>query len=337
MITNSRWSGALLAGSLLVMILSGCQYTRRDLPTVPQADEDCPPDLQNQIKLSVAAVPTEIPADFTPAEGSVQRYGLRGRRLTVSVLPDGKLSTVRTLSSTLKITVLGGTFLGWARTTETRALDVTPGRIKVTPFLQPGQLQAQTSWLDILVMPGGVPVDELTVNTGPLWDANGHPVEPGMVQIRLTPTEHLSILDTVEADIDLEYHVKRSFLSRHEWQCTVHTDLTLVDHNAVRPPLWDLGTPDSHGKRTWWLALINPKTGPFRIIFTSPAEAHGFATWLLQTGATRVGQYDFALVQPGAAGAKKPIKPVDWTVVETTRAASGNDLRQIEVGRIGEP
>jgi hypothetical protein len=317
------------------MILTGCEHTR----SAPQTDDDtCPAELQNQIRLSAAAVPTTIPSDFTPSEDRVQRYGLLGRRLTISVSSEGGLRGVRTLSNTLTITPLGGSFLGWARTSNgSRAsLEVIPGRIRVTPFLQNGNLQPQTSWLDVLVMPGGIPVDEMAIHAEQLWNADGHPVEPGRVQIKLTPIEHLSILDVVEANIDLDYRVERS---HREWQCAAHSNLTLVDHEAVRPALWDLGTPtpESHGKRAWWLALVSSNTGPFRVIFTNLAEAHGFATWLLQTRATRVGQYDLALVQPNPSGAQKPITPVDWTVVERSRAASESDLQALRVGRIGEP
>jgi hypothetical protein len=53
------------------------------------------------------------------------------------------------------------------------ALDIIPGRLRLTPFLSKSTLEAQSTSLDVWVAPGAAPIDEMALSAVSLWDANG--------------------------------------------------------------------------------------------------------------------------------------------------------------------
>jgi hypothetical protein len=265
---------------------------------------------------------------------------------------------MRILSSTLAITTLGGTFEGWAALSdevvspdatrgarvpsrtrrpnpaERRAIDVIPGRLRIAPFLSAPTLQAQTMMLDVLVTPGGVPVDELVVNEGPMWTPDQRPVPPDALLVTLAPARHFTVFDVVEGKINLELLAASSRSAHEGWRCSFDTNVTLVEPDAERPPLWDLRTPVRGGKKKSWLGLYDPTIGPIRAIFTSPAAANGFASWLRQTGALRAGQFQLGMLQP--ANGQSPA-PVEHSIADSFHPASVDELNALTVGRLGEP
>jgi hypothetical protein len=108
-----------------------------------------------------------------------------------------------------------------------------------------------------------------------------------------------------------------------------------VEPDAERPPLWDLRTTVRGGKKKSWLGLYDPKIGPIRAIFSSPAAANGFASWLRQTGALRAGQYQLGILQ--LVGEERSPVPLEHSVAESFHPASVDELSALSVGRLGEP
>jgi hypothetical protein len=220
---------------------------------------------------------------------------------------------------------------------DVRAIDVTPGRLRIAPFLVGSTLQPQTVSIDLLVTPGGSPLDEMAVATEALWDSQLHPLSPDRAAISLTPLRHFTMYDQVEATLSLDYVATRSRAARTQWICSAETRFTLVDRTATAPNLWDLRKPAEFGRSEWWLALFSANAGPFRAIFTSPADARGFAGWLRQTHALRVGAYEVGMFRPEYSGDARRTVPVSHSVADTFRAVSADDLDDLIVGRLGEP
>ena len=150
-------------------------------------------------------------SDLMVSEGQVHTYDALGRRFLVSISVSGPARGLRLLSNSLTVTTLGGTLRGWAalsaanassgtassgsaasrtQTTdfsETRAVEVIPGRIRVAPFLSGTTLHAQTAALDMLVVPGGRQIDAMIASTDAMWTAQRQPVPADELRIALTP------------------------------------------------------------------------------------------------------------------------------------------------------
>jgi hypothetical protein len=348
------------AAMLTLITLAGCATTRdASVGENRLVEHPCPAELQGQVVVSAAAAPRSIPLELATDEGFVKTYGVVGRRVMISVAPMDAARGMRILSSTLAITTLGGTFEGWAALSDEvvsldatrrarapsrtrranpagrRAIDVIPGRLRIAPFLSAPSLQAQTVMLDVLVTPGGVPVDELVVSEGPMWTPDQRPVPPDALLVTLTPARHFTVFDAVEGKVSLEFVAAKSRSAHERWRCAFDTSVTLVERDAERPPLWDLRTPVRGGKKKSWLALYDPKIGPIRAIFTSPAAANGFASWIRQTGALRAGQYRLGMFQP--ADEERPPVPVEHSIADSFHPASVRELNALVVGRLGEP
>jgi hypothetical protein len=151
------------------------------------------------------------------------------------------------------------------------------------------------------------------------------------------PLRHFTMYDQVEATLSLDYVATRSRAARTQWTCSAEGRFTLVDRSATAPNLWDLRKPIEFGRSEWWLALFSANAGPFRAIFTSPADARGFAGWLRQTHALRVGAYEVGMFRPEYSGDARRTVPVSHSVSDTFRAVSADDLDDLSVGRLGEP
>jgi len=307
---------------------SGCQST-----AVQPASPECPADLQGVATVSAAAAPVRVPEALQVNTGNVASYGMVGRRVTVSVAPAAAASALRVGSSTLTLATLGGTLAGWAVSRPAgRAIDIIPGRLRVHPYLTSSRLRPQTSTLDVLVIPGGVPVDEMAVTVPALWDPDRRPLAPEALQVSLTAVQHLTVFDAVDANITLEVTVARS--PHQWWTCSTSSRFELVDHDSELPALWDLHTARQPGHPESWLALYSAATGPLRMIFTSPAAAHAFAQWVLETGATRAGRYGLGLLQPSEPGRRASLA-ADRPVAEAYRPLAEESPGALQVGRLG--
>jgi len=319
----------VLTGFAASLASSGCQST-----AVETVSSECPAELQDVARISATAVPMRIPEALQVNAGSVTSYGMVGRRITVSVAPAVAASGIRIGSSTLTLATLGGTLAGWAVSTPAgRAIDIIPGRLRVHPYLSSSRLRPQTSTLDVLVIPGGVPMDEMTVTIPALWDSARRPLPPATLPVALTAVRHLTVFDAVDANITLQVSVARP---SHEWStCAASSHFELVDQIAELPALWDLHTPSQPGHSRSWLALYSAATGPLRAIFTSPAAAHAFGEWLRETGATRAGSYGLGLFQPDDPG-RRSFLPAQRPIADSYRPLTGENPGALQVGRLGE-
>jgi hypothetical protein len=117
---------------------------------------------------------------------------------------------------------------------------------------------------------------------------------------------------------------------------SARTRTTLADREAVRPPLWDLGTSTLNAPRTRWLGLRDAGSGVIRAIFDSPTAATSFANWIRATHARRAGPYEIGLFEREGR-ALRPFVPVDLSAVPTFRPLMSGDERGLRVGPLGEP
>jgi hypothetical protein len=277
-----------------------------------------------------------VPHEIIVGEGVERHYALLGRRFTVAAVAQRSAERLQILESSLSITPFGGTFEGWA-TVEgaAAAVDVIPGRLRVAPFLPPGRLTARTLAVDAIIQAGGAPLDQVVVSTTALWDEMQKPLPPDRVNVTLVPMRHSSAYGVVNAKLVLNF-VARAPRAKSIWHCSAETQLAVVDEDAARPPLWDLGTSPLGRSRQRWLALLDPKRGPTRAIFTNPVAARGFATWAQQTGATSVGGYRLGVFEQEEV--EEPARiPADRRILDSYRPISQEDIAQLKVGPLAQP
>ena len=224
--------------------------------------------------------------------------GALGRRLVVSVTPAGLRAGDRIVWSALTIDSYGGTFRAWDKLQqpqrdqgdEVATVALAPGQLRITRAARGNKDLAGMYSIDVLLMPGGVAVDDTVVRIPRLWHEDGSPVPPREVTAQLLPVRHPPGLDTVEANFTLDF-VVRLGQGGDEWTCSAEVRKTLLDQDAVRQPFWDLGVASANSARREWLALFDPALGGVRLVFESPAAAKSFADWMRATRATQVGKY----------------------------------------------
>ena len=347
----------VLASGVCVSVLAvmiGC----RSMPaeTISKAVESpapCPAEFQDEVRIVASAVPWKIPADLAQEDGL---NTVLGRRILVSISPKGEAYGMQIASSELTVTPFGGTFRGWAQfsgnpkqygleaatlgheavVAEASGIEVTPGRLRITPFVRTSKLRPQTLLLDVILAPGAEPLDEMVISAGPFWDASRHPLSPERVDLSLEPLRHYTVYDQVDGIVSSTFVTTRSAASSATTRCTAETRVALVDRASSIPTLWDLRKSVPTGRSEWWLALSDPKTGSHRVIFKNPAEADGFATWLRQTHALRIGRYQVGVFRPGYSNDARRTVPEGHSVTDTFQAASAEDLDALVVGRLGE-
>jgi hypothetical protein len=340
---------------LLTLALIGCRPITTERATAGEQDTaSCPPQIQQQLKVVASAAAIRIPPNLAPADNSSN--AVAGRRVVISLSPGTAVTGLHLASNAMTITTFGGTFAGMANPGEDadattnrahdrprvaqisgeRALEVSPGRLRIAPFVVGATLRPQTFSMDLLVTPGGSPLDEMVVTTEALWDAQLQPLPPDRVAISLAPLRHFTMYDQVEATLSFDFAASRG-TARQQWSCAAESRFTLVDSTATAPNLWDLRKSAEYGRSEWWLALFAAKGGPLRAIFTSPADASGFAGWLRQTHATQIGGYDVGMFRPEYSRDARRTVPASHSVADTFRRVSTDDLDALIVGRLGEP
>lgn len=324
----------VIAAACAGMAVAGCQSTVHNESDVL----DCPAQISDEVRLAAAAVPLTLPTELAAAASSADHPNEVGRRLTISVSPRGGARGMSVFSSTLSLMTTGGTLAGWARLGEgfasSNAVDITPGRLRIQPFLRSSTLEPQTMVVDLLVVPGSAPIDEVAIKPAALWDGEMRAVRPESVQIGLTPLRHFNVLDKVNGRVTLQLTAAHSRRARQRWNCSFEGRFELVDHEAVLPDLWSLRVTGLRGAADQWFALADPTSGAFRAIFTDARVARSFAAWLRATKAAEVGHYKVGLFQlepdentPPAAR-RIPATPFHPLTQE--------DLQALEVKRLGE-
>jgi hypothetical protein len=334
----------------LMAVMAGCHSMTTH--TAPDSASSCPPEFQDQLRIAASAVPWKVPEDM--AQGQVLNSVL-GRRISVSISPKGVAYGMQIAFSELAVAPLGGTFRGWARISsstqnagfqaaqvsqqavvaQASGIDVSPGRLRITPFVRTTKLQPQTLSVDVILSPGAEPLDEMVISAGAFWDTSFHPLAPERIELSLEPLRHYTVYDQVDGIVSSMFVASRPS-SSITTTCTAETRVTLVDLASSTPPLWDLRRSAPAGRSEWWLALLDPQTGPHRVIFKNPAEADGFASWLHQTHALRVGRYQVGVFRPGYSSEARRTVPKSHSVTDTFQTASAEDLDALVVGRLGE-
>ena len=345
--------GSLVLGVAGVLVLSACAHRPvRPVPEDPRALAECV--AEPGVSLSASALPIKLPPDLvTKSAGEVgERFA---RRLTVSFAPGSLARGDSLLWTRLLIRTLGGTLDGWLRlqsgalridaavasprrraVREQASIELGPGYFDVSRSAVYGTNLANAVRVDLLLRPGGIPIDESLVRMRELWDAKGKPLPPEAVRIELEPIRHVPGFDTIEAEVKLEYVIARAG-GGSECRGVAQQRLVLVSREAVRPPLWDIGPSSRNGGRTRWLALSDPASGVFRAIFDSPTAAASFADWVRATRAEHVGSYRIGLVQQYGRQPMRPLVPVDRGVEETFLPLSPQELGGLRSGPLGEP
>ncbi len=335
----------LLAGLLPAIALTGCG-------TPPQRAEftsgyptyNCPATLEGQVTLQAEVRPLDLQATGLH-QTSIATRGSLGRRLLVSVTPSGLRPNDRIVWSTLSVATFGGTLLGWDRfelatpdpgSQETSTVVSSPGQLKITRVAKGRRDLAGGQSVDLLIMPGGVAVDDTVVHFSALWTEDGAPLSSDRVATRLIPLRHPPGLDLVEATLDLSF-VVRVAETGDEWVCASQARMTLVDREALRQPLWDLGLASKNAVRKERLALFDPTLGAVRLVFDNPASAHSFASWLRSTGATRVGEYPLSVFEQSGPSPARPFGPVGEDAMRNIRPLTTADIGAFKVGPAGEP
>lgn len=340
---------SLTALAVVALLLTGCTSATRHAEFsggVPL--HDCPEALVGQVNLQAEVRPIELNASSLYAT-SIETTGSLGRQLLVSVTPSGLKSKDRIVWSRLTVASFGGTFVAWDRLqTSPRAGEFTaPERDEIaTVALSPGQVKITRSArakkdlsgmhaIDLLIMPGGITVDDAVVRIPRLWDDHGVPVAAADLAPQFIPVRHPPGLDVVEASLELDF-VVRVGETGDEWTCSAESRVTLVDQDSLRQPFWDLGLAAANSSRREWLALFDPALGAVRLVVDSPASAHALASWIRATRSTRVGAYSLAAFSQPNRRASRPFGPVDEDLMRTLRPVVVDDISTIVVGPVGE-
>jgi len=319
-------------------LIAGCQ-NNKPVQSLPEGIDlaACPEPLQSGIALRASVSPRDLPEELATSEGVAKHYPFLGRRLLIAVVPHGAAGQLRILESDLAIDPIGGTFEGWAAFSSPAAgVDVAPGRVRIDPFLTAGLLRAQTSTVDAVIRLGGAPFDQAAITTAAMWDSTQHPMSPDALQVTLTPLRHFTVYDAAKAKVTLRFTAQPAHA---DLPCrgTVETQVQLVDREAARPPLWDLGTSFKGGIRKRWLALYDPATGPVRALFTDPVAARGFAQWAQQTAATHAGRFQLGTFQSEDLDGGLASVPMDAAIMESYRPITAEERGALKVGPLAEP
>ncbi|HEY0681943.1 MAG TPA: hypothetical protein VGD45_06415 [Steroidobacter sp.] len=305
---------------------------------------NCPERLAGQVTLQAEVRPVELQT-ASLKHTSIATNGSLGRRLLVAVTPNGLRPKDQIVWSALSVSTLGGTLLGWERfdvASPTKSADevstvaISPGQLKVTRISKGRADLTGSQSIDLLVMPGGVAIDDTVVRFSALWGDDGKPLLSDRVSAQLLPVRHPPGLDVVEATLELTFVVRLGDTD-DEWVCDSQTRVTLVDRDSLRQPLYDLGLASTNATRKERVALFDPTLGAIRLVFDSPASATSFANWLRATGATRVGSYSLAVFDQSGLSPRRPFGPVSEEAMQTLRPVTEKDIGGIKVGPAGEP
>jgi hypothetical protein len=349
-----RVSAIGLAMSLGIFI-SGCatQPSRRPEFSAGYPVYDCPSQLEGQVKLSADVYPLQDPQAVRSY--SLPTVGELGRRLIIGVDPAGLDRRDRIVWSSVSIASFGGTFANWSRVAtdntviapgavdgkadgakEVVTVKGSAGQIKITRIARGAIDLAGTHTIDLVVMPGGMAIDDMVLGEMRLWEPGGAPLSPAAAQLALSPVRHPPGLDTVQATLQLDFIV-RVGASGEEWACSADARVTLVDQDSVRQAFWDLGLAAKNAIRGERLALYNEKVGAIRLTFDSPAAANSFANWLQVTRASAVGDYTIGAFTPKDIRPSRPYGPLDAESMRTYRPLAPTELATLKVGPVGEP
>ena len=354
-----RQAGRMVGAGCLALLFGCAQQPPRALPGDIALVPECAGDSAAAVGLSVSSLPIGMPPELA-AKGPLQTRGGLARRLVVTSAPVGMRHAGSVYWSRLSVRAFGGIVEGWTRLQsdgvlieaaapespparrkgraprENVAIDAGPGYITVARSAASSAALANSLSIDMLLLPGGVPIDESVMRIPALWNPDGKPLAPDEVRIQLEPVRHVPGYDAIEADVVLDYVLRDG---RGEAACrgSARARATVVDKESVRPPLWDLGVSSLNAYRTRWLALSGPASGVLRAVFDSPAAATSFANWIRASRSAQAGPYQLGLFERSGRKPLRPLVPVDYTAPETFRVLTPQDAEAIRTGPLGEP
>ena len=347
-----------------VSSLARCSVPASDDASADGAASDASPDVElpaQRIGISASVLLVEIPAEF---RSTSLNAGIFARRVVVTFARGSLQPGTSLLWARLSLRTLGGTIAGWTRlqsngvlidiaspagspeprarntNDELASVDPGPGYITIerTSLTRRGVSNALS--LDVLVTPGGIRIDEPALRISQLWNKDGTPLPPDALRINLAPLRHAPGYDTLEADVVLDFvAVPRRSVNDNAAPCisSARTRAVLVDRDAVRPALWDLGVSSLNGPRGRWLALSSPDIGVVRAVFESPETATSFANWIRATQSMQVGAFRLGLIQRVGRTPLRPLVPVDLSSTEAFRPLTLEEAGALRVGPLGEP
>lgn len=322
---QGRFAYFCCLGVLLSGALTGCAEHRG--LTKPMAPGECPAPLRDGVHITASVAESPIPAGVTLPSGEVKVVAGTVRRVLLAVEVSPGLPRLRLLSNSVEILTFGGTLAGWARVvapaaaTSRESIQASDGYLRITPFIPGQKLGSYTQSIDVLIVPGGAPVGGLALRPGPMWDKTGSPTAPRDLTVQLVPILHLKVLDVVTASVQLDFTALHLSGAHEHWRCSTESDVQFLDHRSALPNLWVLRRVAPTGSSYPMLALYNPSVGAFPAAFLDPATAAGFARWLRETHAVRVGDYAIGLISK--------------TNANGFQTASKDDLGELEVAQFG--
>ena len=352
---------AAFIGLCCLLAVCGCAHQAPVQIADIGALASCSDTSAQKIGIAASVLPVEIPAELR-APGSTT--GVFARRVVVTFARGSLQPGTSLLWTRLSLRTLGGTVAGWTRlqsdgvlidvaspasarkrraqsaNDEVAAIEPGPGYITIERTSRTSRGVSSALSLDVLVAPGGVRIDEPAMRIPQLWSKEGTPLSPEALQIGLVPLRHAPGYDTLEADVVLDFvAVPRRGGVDSAVPCISSAQIRtiLVDRDAVRPALWDLGVSSLNGPRARWLALSSPEMGVVRAVFESPEAATSFANWIRATQSMRAGAYGLGLFQRAGRTPLRPLVPVDLSSTETFRPLTADDARALRVGPLGEP
>jgi len=179
-------NGAFVVVAASLLYIGGCAGLQPELPGDLSALPACPAEVTSGVGLSVSTLPLRLPSEVA------------GNVALDTLAPVSKRIVVTSTAHWYKLSVrtLGGTLEAWTRLEAGGALleaasDVTSpdtthaarGRIRVEagkggltitrPAAEPDGAHATAIMADVVLLPGGVPVDESVLRIQQLWDAKG--------------------------------------------------------------------------------------------------------------------------------------------------------------------
>ena len=294
-----RWRWASGAIALLACVLAGCVAPRAR--TERAFPGGCPGSLREGIRITASVAQVAVPDGLKAPSGAVRLVAGVGRRVLLAVEVPRGLPRARLLSNSLVMLTFGGTLAGWARVVAPataggrQSIQVSDGLLRIVPFLPGKSLGPYTEALDLIVIPGGASAAGLALRPGRMWDDSGRPTAPPDLGVVLEPILHLKVQDVVDANAELDFTARDRSRPHERWQCSIESDFQLVDHRSALPSLWILQPAEDIGEDNPMLALYNPSIGAFPAVFLNPATAAGFARWLSETHAGRIGDYEIGL------------------------------------------
>ena len=341
--------------------LARCSVPTGDDASTDGAPSDDSRDVEpsaQKIGITASVLPVEIPAELRFAGTNASVFA---RRVVVTFARGSLQPGTSLLWTRLSVRTLGGTIAGWTRiqsngmsidvaspagspkrrarntNDELASVDPAPGYITIERTSRTRRGVSSALSLDVLVTPGGVRIDEPALRIPQLWSKEGTPLPPDALRIDLVPLRHVPGYDTLEADVVLDFVAVPARNSAPPCISSGRTRVVLVDRDAVRPALWDLGISSLNGPRGRWLALSSPDVGVVRAVFESPEAATSFANWIRATRSLQVGTFRLGMFQRAGRMALRPLVPVDLSSTETFRPLTLEDAAALRVGPLGEP